>query len=552
MQFQPSQSTSANPFVHPKRHLTDKKHANQQPVDISQADRPTDRPNDRPMAADLAILASTAAMRRLWWAGQDSIGEDDDGSTCASGAIVETDPCDDDTVRAAVETNLCDDDTVRAAAMKVVRASFHFINYGRFAWDDSVVPALVSADGKPEDFWKAVGDVFVGEIELRDLWAEVCRLRYDRKRRINASYAWEDSRVAACVVASFVRVGLALSLPFERGAADRHQYRPNMKSPLCLAVAHSPALAHALLDLPTEYGLDVNAIDDGAPAIGHTNPGVSRSSSFPTLFGRLLDRTDRAVVTAGIVDVDSDGVLLTTDAATHVLVSNILRCNFDFYSADLPDESQKRWVLWVERAQAMARLFIARAQSDGGGTDLTAGVPHCGRPTKRHRAAHDPLRDEQKIPPSDRVSFLWPNSQFRGALVLVDRLCQFWTSQEPRSRSTSMLIQRLEPIRSEIIAALARIRAYREGIQTAIVLQLVSGNIPLGICARDLAALIAVHLVVPLYDESQLLHPLLDPTNPVHNESQLDKAPLEPAKIVQDILFGPLPHCSPDNGEQRM
>jgi hypothetical protein len=240
----------------------------------------------------------------------------------------------------------------------------------------------------------------------------------------------------------------------------------------------------ALLDLPTAVGLDVDAIhytmdpDMFGPAIGHMNRSHFWSLQ---LFERLLHRSSRATVNAGIVNVRED-CLQCTRHDVHVLVSSILRCSILYPAA-------------IRRGLKMAQLFIGLARPDGSGTDLTGGTAELGVPTAFQHT------------PGPAATTLWPDKKFCGALALADTMHSWW------SHSTTYLrekpIAAYAAIRSDLIEAFRRIRTYRQAIDPALAQQFGQG----GIHIRELRPVVLQYLLVPLHDESQLANPLVNNQN---------------------------------------
>jgi hypothetical protein len=264
-----------------------------------------------------------------------------------------------------------------------------------------------------------------------------------------------------------------------------------VRVPLCAAVWWCPSFADALMELGPRFGLDVswinrvelvNKADDGAAAIGFTNLSFATDAGAAKLFEQLLLRTDRNVVTGGHVYIDR-GCEQSVCPTTHILIANILRCHY-------------YWSNIAQGSKDQAQRFIAHALRDGGGADLTGGVPH----TSVHLS-------QCLSPHLLHIAEIWPQGTFGGALVLLDTLCKWWDASTQRSKSLSSRPPLLE-IRQDMVAALRRIRDYRAAIQPALAVPLDAGNIH----ARDLGLLIVTYVLVPLHDETQLNHPLLLPT----------------------------------------
>jgi hypothetical protein len=303
---------------------------------------------------------------------------------------------------------------------------------------------------------------------MRDCWRMLCHSWEGWGR-----FAEHEQASEACIVYGFVRAGMTLRAPL--APADAASF----VSPLLIAVAKDPTfLAKALLDLPPAFGLDINFVGPATAsgvagsALGCTNSATFRS---PELYGLLLMRTDREIVSGGLVHVDRGGDQMYR-ADTHVLISNIFLCT-------------NKSAQWGIMGADMAHLFIAAAQTDGGGTDLTAGVAASGA----REGDHTEIRFEP------HVRELWPDGQFGGALVLVDLLWRWYTGKEKDGHD---LLRRIESVRDSLILAMRRIRAYRRMFYPTIAR-------PLSACARDLHKLVAAYALVPLCNEAQLDNPLL-------------------------------------------
>jgi hypothetical protein len=360
------------------------------------------------------------------------------------------------------------------------------------------------------------------------LWGVLCALR---------PVPFLDRETAGCLVHAFVRAGMSLcpnsfrhvaSAPSMSTSEELHTNPPgsdadystrstlavdpsasayaqphtrpsesdpvySTRSPLAVAVERHAGLALALLDLPPHCGLDVNAgsfeRSAGNPTIW--NAGVRYGVEFddppirridpdlicaPALFERLLRRTDRATVSRGTVCVDL-GCEQFKRPNSHVLIRNILWCGA-YEHHDCNGELN------------CIRVFIEQAEPDGSGTDLTGGV--ASRGTLKSASLH--------IGPI--LSVLWPDGKFRGALALMESLWNWWEGRRhPRMR--------LESIRVPLILALRRIKTYRAALQPAMATPLGSGDLH-SHAFSGLYLLIASYVLVPLHDESQLSHPLLD------------------------------------------
>jgi hypothetical protein len=70
----------------------------------------------------------------------------------------------------------------------------------------------------------------------------------------------------------------------------------------------------------------------------------------------------------------------------------------------------------------------------------------------------------------------------------------------------SKVLLKFNLVRQNLIAALRRIRDYRRDIASDLALPLYQGNVTV----NNLHALIVAYTLVPLHDESQLQHTLLD------------------------------------------
>jgi hypothetical protein len=371
------------------------------------------------------------------------------------------------------------DDAYRiAAALVYPDAVAHVSHAFDFATPEDanrIATALIYRPAQIDEIWPLIAPAGARERDLCDVWERVCN--------IDSDLGYE---VAACIVASFVRAGMPLNPPYP----SQSTY-----SPLCTALQLGPPiLSHALLDLPAPCNLNVDSRDNngGPPAIGHTNSdgfgikGCKDSDNLArALFKRLLARTERSLINTGKVYLES-GCEQFRDPNTHILISNILRCGFHYFEfVRLTDSAQE---------------FIANAQPDGDGVDLTGGS------ARRERCPHDDGThdDDGRITARD----LWPQTKFCGALPLVDRFLTWWSKQ---ATINARAVARLEVIRGKLIAALQRVRTYRRMIQPHLSDPLVGG----GIHMRPLYALVAAYILVPLYDESQLTDPLLGPLSPI-------------------------------------
>jgi hypothetical protein len=366
------------------------------------------------------------------------------------------------------------------------------------------VIAVALIDGDTNGFWSAVANLVTVEEKMCDIWSVLCRLTPQTL----------PPEVAGCIAGAFARTGMPLSPPFALRRANAIEHKSiddgqeagenqafmdeRADPPLYIAVRFSPSMAHALLDLPSECGLDVNtcigdslSFDyDPGPAIGATN---YTNYDCASLFDRLLRRTDRSVISAGCVYVDQNCVTQFHRASTHVLVATVLRSRFPVAAHGL--------LLRV-------KLFVDMAQSDGGGTDLTGGVTRRGAAVTNNMEAND---DAQVYGPTPHE--LWPRGQFRGALDLADRLCHWWSSPLlHQSLSTNCkenaatILAQLAAVRNYLLDGMRRIRAYRLGLVPATSRILRNGQL----CERGLCTLVLSYVLVPLHDESQLQDPLLD------------------------------------------
>jgi hypothetical protein len=339
--------------------------------------------------------------------------------------------------------------------------------------------------GSPGHLFPFVCGRYDGNRELCDIWQSI----------INPlpSGCQLAKQVAACIATSFVRAGMPLRPPFQR--YNLHVARNPVPSPLAWAAQFVPELAHALLDLPLECGLDVNALDNVGDEDGPIGPAIvlmiGRAQPSPELFARLLDRTERSVVSAGTVNVER-GLEQLQNSDTHVLVGSIMFCTWSI----------------VTPHQGLANIveFIAHAQSDGGGTDLTGGTTTFRLGSIRRDEIH-----RRKDPsPND----LWPDKRYRGALVLVENIHR-WYLREYDSLNASedgaddllLILARLDFVWRRLLLALLRIRSYRRDLSPVMASLLNSS----GIYARELHALVAAFVLVPLHDESHLQHSLLVP-----------------------------------------
>jgi hypothetical protein len=344
----------------------------------------------------------------------------------------------------------------------------------------AVAGAMIN--GTAEAFQAAKrNDSDCAEVDLCELWEAVCIFR----PRMTCA------RVAACIVAAFVRAGLPLRPPFPLvPSRDHNDANSNglssSFSPLCMAAEDSPVLAMALLDLPLSCGLDVDYIDGNerlvvqSPAVAATN---GNRLATPAMFRRLLERTDRSVVNAGSVYVNC-GLHQMYRWKTHVLISNIFRC------LDAEEDNN---------GLAMARVFVAAALPDGDGTDLTGGV-----------ARRDDCPENCHL-----LTRMFPNEQFRGALPLLDTLVQLVATDWIGKRCRDPILAQLLPLRKEIMASMSAIRLYRLSLGEILAAPLAAADIH----ATELHRLVASYVLVPLHDESQLNHSLLSSFPPTRTLS---------------------------------
>jgi hypothetical protein len=391
------------------------------------------------------------------------------------------------------------DDGVRACALAIAREAFsHVMNEKR---------ALALATSLLDGQSGLSQDVDLPQdIDLLDLWLLVC---WSHGKGGSWSQLWtsssprSDPAMSARLVAAFVRLGLPLCAPFRplRHPPRRRVLDHFLESPLSTAVQMADPLAHALLDLPTSCGLDVNVAaryswsTPSAPEPGPSAAlGRACSPDVPTeLFGRLLNRSNRELLNAGRIYVHM-GADQSANADVHILIRVILRCTYGL--ADTRHSLHK------------ARLFIARAQPDGDGVDLTAGIAKCVESKYWTQHAPDPIFERESIDSTDTMfarESLWPEGKFRGVWQLVDTMHQLLLAAQ-----SAIVAQAFAILRSDLSAALRRVRDYRQSIPIAIAHHLSSATVH----ARDLHNNILSYLLFPLQDESQLNHPTLDLTLP--------------------------------------
>jgi hypothetical protein len=394
------------------------------------------------------------------------------------------------------------DAVTRAAAAYEVAFAFPSCNRVRAR---AIANALI--DETPAAFRAAMTGVYEN-MELCNIWESMCAFQSGYKCPL----------VAACIVDAFVRAGLRLQPPFAIGPVAYRLGTMHIRSPLCVAAMRVPTLAEALLDLPLECGLDVNYIEEinstgtayvHSPAIGGTNGNLLVS---PRCFQRLLERTDRAIITAGAVFVNC-GRHQMFRWKTHVLISNIFRCAYpSFDGCAYPSFDARRPSFDGRRdGTNMARAFISAAQADGGGTDLTGGVAHHDTTMSQSSSEVGPINQE-----------LFPNGKFLGALPLLNTILGWWQKRKVASQATAnrliplgewcqetgemdAIIAQLQFVQSDLLLAMRRLRLYRRAICNVV-------SNPLGAAdmhARELHELVTSYVLTPLHDESQLDNPLL-------------------------------------------
>jgi hypothetical protein len=381
------------------------------------------------------------------------------------------------------------DPAVRNAAIQRVQTACAGFSGPRCA--RVIATALI--DGNSDMFWSSVVALDTKDQEICDIWSAVCRKTPEPFQ----------PDVAACIAGAFVRAGMPLSPPFAPRHAewikenktdekeqdgDRAFMDKRVDPPFFTAVRFAPSMAHAMLDLPLECGLDVNTPisdplsfeADSGPAIGATNYS---EHDCTTLFDRLLLRTDRSVVSAGSVYVNQSCIAQYYKASTHVLVRAILRSQFPVGGHAL---------------FLRVRLFVDGAHSDGGGTDLTGGIANRAVVLTEDLDAYGPTPQQ-----------MWPGGQFHGATFLADTIWRWW-SRTPqngvREEELAAVLARLVLVRNYLVTGMRRIKAYRQHLLPATAKPLFDGNIR----ERGLYTLVLSYVIVPLHDESQLANPLLD------------------------------------------
>jgi hypothetical protein len=359
-----------------------------------------------------------------------------------------------------------------------------------FQWGDMLQPrasaaALALVDGDVKEV-RSLLTLLGGDADanLCVLWAHVC---------FCVNFPRSDAGVAACIAAciakAFARAGLPLRRPFQSSissAVGSVAAPPSVStivvgsvdSPFCLAVRLNRVLAMALLDLPPEYGLDVNAkTRDGGTAIGYANG----DRLLPFMFERLLCVTDRSVISDGHIYMDR-GCEQFISAKVHVLISAIMHC---CYQQPPPHVIE------------LAQTFIANAHPDGSGTDLTAGVTHLRSDSRDISTGQfGPFAHE-----------MWPDCQFRGVLPLLEILFS-WHHTNTHDRTVTIdILTRLWIVHRDLVLAMRRIRTYLGSIRPHVARPLIAG----GIHVIALQSLIVGYILVPLRDATQLDHPLLVP-----------------------------------------
>jgi hypothetical protein len=338
--------------------------------------------------------------------------------------------------------------------------------------------ATLLVEGKTNELWKELEKDTKSDISPVGLWRNMCGALSNGDFENDRP---DDPRVSACVVAAFVRAGLILQPP------RKNRFDFLVPSPFYLAVIARPSFAIAMLDLPVAYGINVNCTsgidldpeeEEHVPAIGHMSI-YGRWSAI--LFDRLLRRTHRSVVSAGLVDVERG--CEQHGPRAHILIANILLLGYVSGSGGLAHT--------VPRLGELVRVFASQAQPDGDGTDLTGGrvmIAAVGESARRR----DPRADTRGPPVAD----LWPNGRFRGPLALINVFRHYY-------RSEPQVLAILDQAASDLVLALRSIRTYRRTIHPSVAVPFIDGSI----YARDLHALVISYLLVPLEDESQLEHP---------------------------------------------
>jgi hypothetical protein len=336
-------------------------------------------------------------------------------------------------------------------------------------------------DGRMDVIKETCPNIDVGD--LCDLFSDLCfEIRDPLWGRHDSGRAADSMRLgimAATLAAAFMR----LRMPVCSSELPEHHLRRDVRPPLFSAVLWCPLLAHALLDMPVERGLDLGwTNNNGMAAIGVTNGDNQISQELFTL---LLARTPRSVVSAGLV-YPEEGFQQYNRGTTHVLVSNILWCN---------TQNTKG------REQALA--CIAHAQPDGDGMDLTAGSSAtCHIPADDDTSCIVPLRASM-VPL--RAMRIFPDGKFHGALALVDTLYKWWSLPQIGCNLHPQLLS-FATIRAKMITAMRKTRHYRIQLLPTLGATIASAAIH----SHELHSLITTYLIVPLHDESQLLHPLLE------------------------------------------
>jgi hypothetical protein len=324
---------------------------------------------------------------------------------------------------------------------------------------DSKAIATLFVQGKMEAFWAVRG---MTDWELCQMWSATCQ------------WVSFEPDAAACLVAAFVRAGMPLRAPFcvDPERVDKAE-RPDLlrRPPLCWAVRHSPPLARALLDLPSECGLDVDALAGAVPEQHGPIGMVNYVRKYPhDLILRLLHRTDRSVVSRGLVMVD-DGPWQATSDATHILVASVLNAAYN----DGPGLDA------IDDMLARALMLIASAEPDGSGLDLTGGIG-----VRRHPIGGRACPN------------LWPDAKFGGILPLVERIYRdFWTS--------GLAVAGIELLMRSLVAAMQRVRVYRMWMPAEVAFALIDAGVPM----PELHALVKAYLASEPHDASRLDHPIL-------------------------------------------
>lgn len=323
-------------------------------------------------------------------------------------------------------------------------------------------------------FWSTMDMVGSAGFELCDLWYLVCR---------SQEAVGTPALALACVTAAFVRAGMPLRPPFRLRPIQ--QRTTPCQSPLWTAICISTGLAHALLDLPLQCGLDVDAVarigEDTGPPLGFATLQITADNA---MFERMLHRSEGSSVSQGVVSVHA-GLGQALRLSTHVFIGLILRCA---YSRTDP-LSDRLWLF------ARAHMFVAAAHQDGSGTDLTGGASLLGQAASAAAAAANARR------------IWWPNRKFEGALPLLSSICNHHWSQGATSDS---IVGQLETLLRGVTAAMQRVRVYRMWMPG----DLSAGLDIAGIGIPALQTLIRGYVLWELHDPAQLDHPLLTESLP--------------------------------------